>query len=133
MFSPIKTAPKEELLSRYYNGIKWIDSHKCQPDTNNMFDINGEVYEKEKFEACCKTLEQIEDALNKRFPNWKENDSVEEVVSDEKVAGYENNFFELNQLNESEQLKVMKKHFGDDSKFVDEKKLKKEEEIINKL
>jgi hypothetical protein len=110
-YTPLDQASKEELLARYDNGISWLDTHSCQPYTNNTLDVNGELYDPNKYELCCKLLEDIETSLDKRFPGWRTDRNVNEIVSQEKIKGFKNGYFTLGKLNPSEKLQVLKDAF----------------------
>jgi hypothetical protein len=110
-YTLLDQASKEELLARYDNGIDWLDTHSCQAGTNNTLDVNGNLYDPTKYELCCLLLEDIEVTLDKRFPGWRDNRDVEEIVSPEKIRGFANGYFTLGRLNPSEQLQVLKDAF----------------------
>jgi hypothetical protein len=110
-FTPLKQASKEELLTRYDNGVLWLDSHYCQTGTNNTLDISGNIYDPQKYEACCKTLGEIEEILDQRFTGWRIDREVKETIVEERIQGFKNGYFNLSQLNPAEQLKILMEAF----------------------
>ena len=111
---------RSELTLRYKQGKVWLETHEVQPDTNNTLDINGRPYDSELYERCLVFLEKIEDELNRRFPNWRADESDTKNADAEKVKQFNEGQLTLDQLNKDEQLQVSRETIHPDVFWWDE-------------
>lgn len=57
----------DEKLIKFYDQTKaWLIKHEAQTGTQNLFDINGQKYDSQKYEAKLRLIEKIEDEGRKR-------------------------------------------------------------------